>query len=151
MFQKIMVTGNSATGFFLRISLGMVMLAHGLQQTFGLLGGVGLNNKLNYYTGTFKIPWIIGFIGIMTISVGAVLLIIGLWSRIISFLIGIFLLTAMLLVHIHNGIFMNWEGQRAGEGYEYHILGLGIAIAIMIYGSGWLSLDRLLSAKQRHR
>lgn len=143
-----MSTGDSTSTFFLRISLGIVMLAHGMQQTFGLFGGIGLNRKIGYYTGSFNIPWIISFLGIMTISIGAILLIIGLWSRIMAFLIGIFLLTAMSLVHIHNGFFMNWEGIKHGEGFEYHILGFGIVIAIMIYGSGRFSLDRLLSRKK---
>lgn len=147
MFKNIMRTGNSAAGLFLRLALGIVMLAHGLQQTFGLFGGIGIKAKIGYYTGTFHIPWIIALLGVLTVSVGAFLLIIGLWSRIMAFFISIFLLTAFSLVHVHNGFFMNWEGRKAGEGFEYHILGIGIAIAIMIYGSGWFSIDRLLTRK----
>lgn len=149
MFQKLMVTGNSPAAFFLRISLGIVMLAHGMQQTFGLFGGIGLNREIGYYTGTFNIPWIISFLGILTISFGAICLIIGLWSRLMALLIGLFLLTALMLVHIHNGFFMNWKGINSGEGFEYHILGFGIVIAIIIYGSGWLSIDRMLT--HRHK
>lgn len=147
MFRKIMFTRNSSSAFFLRIALGIVMLCHGLQQTFGLLGGIGLSAKLDYYN-SLGVPKVIGFMGIMAISVGAILLIIGLWGRIIAFFISAFLLTALFMGgHIQNGIFMNWEGQRTGEGYEYHILAIGICIALMIYGSGWLSVDRFLARK----
>lgn len=154
MFRKLTSTGNSAAFFFLRIALGVVLLAHGLQQTLGVLGGVGMSAKLDYYYNSYHIPKFIGFFGISIISIGAVMLIIGFCSRIIAFFSGIFLLTAAVLVHIQNGIFMNWTGQNSGEGFEYHILGIAIAVAIVIYGGGWLSVDRYLcdrhTTRQRH-
>ncbi len=147
MFKRLLTTGNSASGFFLRISLGIVMLFHGLQQTLGLLGGIGLHAKLNYYH-SLGVPKFIGFCGIMVVSIGAILLIIGCWGRIMAFLTLAFLVTALFMGgHLHNGIFMNWESQRPGEGFEYHILGIGICIALIIYGSGWLSIDRWLTRK----
>jgi len=142
MLQNLLRTGNSFSPFFLRIALGIVMLAHGLQQTFGLLGGIGLSAKLDFYH-SLGVPYIFGFLGIMIVSIGAVLLIIGFWSRIMAFLIGCFLTTALLMGgHIGNGIFMNWESQRPGEGFEYHILGLGIVLALIVYGGGRWSVDR---------
>ncbi|MEO9021204.1 MAG: DoxX family protein [Ginsengibacter sp.] len=149
MFQKIMRTGNSPIGFILRLALGIVMLAHGLQQTLGWFGGKGFASKMAYYTGpSYHIPWIFSFLGILTVSIGSVLLIIGLWGRIMAFLEGVFLLVAFFTTHISNGFFMNWEGIKHGEGFEYHILAIGIVIAIIIYGSGWLSLDRLFTKKK---
>lgn len=147
MFKKIVSTGNSAAGFFLRLALGIVMLAHGSQQTLGWFGGNGFSGTMKYYHGFYHIPLIISLTGILSISIGAVLLIIGLWGRIMAFLQGIFLLAAMLFVHVSNGFFMNWAGTRHGEGFEFHILGIGIAIAIIFYGSGWLSVDRLLTRR----
>jgi putative oxidoreductase len=44
---------------------------------------------------------------------------------------------------------MNWSGHQAGEGFEYHILVVVIALAVMIKGSGALSLDRLVSSRSR--
>lgn len=149
MFRKIMQTGNSPAVFVLRITLGMVLLAHGLQQTLGLFGGKGLMGKMEYYHHAFHIPFFIGFIGIMTVSIGSVLLIVGLWSRIIAFLDIIFLVVAVCSSHIHNGFFMNWEGMKSGEGFEYHILAVGIALAIVIYGSGWFSLDKYFTHRKR--
>jgi putative oxidoreductase len=40
---------------------------------------------------------------------------------------------------------MNWTGEQAGEGFEFHLLGIGIAIAIMLRGSRAASIDRRLS------
>jgi putative oxidoreductase len=42
---------------------------------------------------------------------------------------------------------MNWSGKQAGEGFEYHILMIGIAIALSISGGGKLSLDQWISEK----
>lgn len=151
MFKKIMQTGNSSAAFFLRLALGIVLLAHGLQQTLGWFGGKGLSGKLDFYTGVYHIPWIIALLGILTVSIGSILLIIGLWGRVMAFLEGVFLLVAVLTTHITNGFFMNWEGMKTGEGFEYHILGIGMVIAIMIYGSGWLSVDRFLTNRRTTR
>lgn len=147
MFRRLIITGNSAAGLFLRLTLGIVMLAHGLQQTVGWFGGNGLSGTIKYYTGFYHFPWIVALGGILSVSVGAILLIIGLWGRIMALLNGVFLSTAMLTVHVHNGFFMNWSGNKPGEGFEFHILGIGIALALVIYGSGWLSVDRLLTKK----
>ncbi len=46
---------------------------------------------------------------------------------------------------------MNWTGQQKGEGFEYHLLALAMAVAIMIAGSGAWSVDRLLSRPEVRR
>jgi putative oxidoreductase len=40
---------------------------------------------------------------------------------------------------------MNWSGTQRGEGYEFHLLALGLGAVILIMGSGALSVDRWLS------
>lgn len=40
---------------------------------------------------------------------------------------------------------MNWGGQQKGEGVEFFILLLAIAITILIRGSGAWSIDRILA------
>jgi putative oxidoreductase len=30
---------------------------------------------------------------------------------------------------------MNWFGQQQGEGYEYHLLVIGLAVALLVTGS----------------
>jgi putative oxidoreductase len=43
---------------------------------------------------------------------------------------------------------MNWSGQQKGEGIEFFILAIGIALAIMIGGSGAWSVDGVLAQKK---
>ena len=42
---------------------------------------------------------------------------------------------------------MNWQGNQQGEGYEYHLLALGLVLALIIGGGGKWSVDRAISQK----
>jgi putative oxidoreductase len=61
------------------------------------------------------------------------------------------MLSAILLVHGQIGFFMNWAGSQKGEGFEYHLLALGLSIALMIKGGGALSLDRAITRRGESR
>jgi putative oxidoreductase len=37
---------------------------------------------------------------------------------------------------------MNWSGTQGGEGFEFHLLALGIVAALILKGSGAASVDR---------
>src|SRR5262249_40526002 len=41
-----------------------------------------------------------------------------------------------------NGFFMNWAGTQQGEGFEYHLLGIGMALTVLIVGAGAWSIGR---------
>jgi putative oxidoreductase len=56
MFKKIINTGNDHSLLILRVVLGVVLMAHGLQKAFGWFNGFGWNNTINYFTGTVGIP-----------------------------------------------------------------------------------------------
>ena len=49
--------------------------------------------------------------------------------------------------HLSNGFFMNWVGNQAGEGYEFHILAIAMALALVIGGGGALAIDRAAAAQ----
>ncbi|MBC7542711.1 MAG: DoxX family protein, partial [Candidatus Sericytochromatia bacterium] len=78
---------------------------------------------------------------------GALGLITGLLGRVAAFAIMVTMAVAALTAHLSNGFFMNWKGNQKGEGIEYFILAIGLAITVIINGSGALSLDRFLSAR----
>jgi putative oxidoreductase len=40
---------------------------------------------------------------------------------------------------------MNWTGKQKGEGFEFHLLALGIALALILGGAGLWSVDALLA------
>ena len=68
-------------------------------------------------------------------------------TRTAAFAIGIDMLVAAILVHVHFGFFMNWLGKEKGEGIEFDLLVWAIALALILQGSGAFSLDRVISAK----
>ena len=44
-----------------------------------------------------------------------------------------------------------WFGQQKGEGFEYHLLAIALALVVMIKGGGALSVDRALSKEANTR
>lgn len=147
MKRNLFATDNSYNWLILRVALGIVILPHGLQKTFGLFGGFGWDASMNYFTGHVGVPAILGALVILIESLGAVLLIAGFAGRINAFLLGIVMVGAFFKDHIHNGFFMNWFGNQPGEGFEYDLLVWGIAIVLTINGSGRFSIDRWLARR----
>jgi len=141
--------GNDVAGFILRITLGFVMLPHGLQKTLGLFGGHGFSATLASFTEKMGLPWIIALMVILAESVGALGLILGFMSRFMAFSIFLVMLGAMLMVHLEHGFFMNWSGKQQGEGFEYHLLAMGLALAIMAIGGGRWSIDAHCCSKKQ--
>jgi putative oxidoreductase len=60
-------------------------------------------------------------------------------------LIIIEMLSAVITTHLNNGFFMNWTGTQKGEGYEFHLLIIGLVLAILINGSGKFSIDQKIA------
>jgi len=150
MFGKLLKTENDAAALVLRLGLGIVMFPHGAQKVLGWFGGYGLAGTWGYMTGQMHIPAIFAALAITAEFAGSLGLIVGLLGRVAAFGIGVEMAVAAFLGgHVANGFFMNWSGHQAGEGFEYHILVVVIALAVMIKGSGALSLDRLVSSRSR--
>jgi putative oxidoreductase len=147
MKQKILSTNNDWTGFIIRITIGLVLLPHGAQKMLGIFGGYGFNGTMGFFTGTLHLPWLIGFLVILIEFVGSLSLIAGIGSRIWSAAIIILMMGIIYTSHIQNGFFINWLGNQKGEGYEYHLLVIGLSLATLINGSGKYSLDGMVSKK----
>ncbi len=140
-------TDDSWSGLILRLTLGLVMFPHGAQKLLGWYGGFGFDGTLGFFTEKMGIPWIIAFLIIMGESFGSLGLIVGFLTRFSAASIGVIMLGAITLVHLQNGFFMNWFGKQAGEGYEYHLLVLGISIALTIIGAGRWSVDQQIAQR----
>jgi putative oxidoreductase len=80
--------------------------------------------------------------------VGSICLIAGFFTRVFAFAIGASLALCAYMNHLKNGFFMNWFGTQSGEGFEFHILAVGIALALVIGGGGAFSLDRAFAGKK---
>ncbi len=147
MLNRIFKTENDTAALVLRVLLGIVFLPHGIQKVLGLFGGNGFSGTMEFFTGTLGIPAVFAFLAIAAEFLGALGLIAGFFTRVAALGIGIMITVAALMLHVQNGFFMNWFGNQKGEGFEYHILAAGMALALVLRGGGKWSLDRLL-AKQ---
>ena len=127
-----------------RVILGCVMFPHGAQKLFGWFGGFGFTNTMTYFTQTAGLPWIIAFLIIMGESLGSLGLIVGFFTRLSALGLICIMVGAITTVHIPNGFFMNWFGKNAGEGFEYHLLVIGMSIPLLISGGGKYSVDMLI-------
>jgi putative oxidoreductase len=138
-------TNNDWTGLVTRLTIGLILLPHGAQKLLGLFGGYGFSGTMAFFTDTMNLPWVIGFFVIIIEFIGSLSLIAGFASRAWSALTIILMLGIMFTSHINNGFFMNWVGNQKGEGYEYHLLVIGLSLATLINGSGKFSLDRKIA------
>lgn len=140
-------TDESWTGFILRITLGLVMLPHGLQKLLGWFGGFGFEGTLGFFTQRMGLPWLIAFLVIIGESFGSLGLLAGVLTRFSAASLAVIMLGAITMVHLPHGFFMNWFGQQQGEGYEYHLLVIGIAAALLVTGGGRWSVDGVIAER----
>ncbi len=145
MFKKLIQTGDDRTALLLRLTLGLVMFPHAAQKVLGWFGGYGFNGTMQFFTQQMHIPTVFALLAITAEFAGSLGLLTGFLTRIAAFGILCNMVVAVALTHLGNGFFMNWFGTQKGEGFEYHILAAGLAIAIIIRGGGAVSVDRLLS------
>lgn len=147
MLKKLMHTDNDVASLVLRIFLAVVFFPHGAQKVLGWFGGYGFAGTYNAFTAQMGIP---GFLVLLVFAaefLGPLGLMLGLMTRAAAAGIMSVMLVAVPMLHWQHGFFMNWFGNQKGEGYEYHLLVIAIAIALVIKGGGKWSLDGALSEK----
>lgn len=144
---SIYKTQEHLTGFILRLTLAVVLLPHGCQLFLGWFGGPGFQKAMSYFTDVEQLPWIISIMVIFLQFFGALLLLLGFMSRLIAFALTILFLGMVVTSHLEHGFFMNWMGNQNGEGIEFHVLAIGLSMAILFNGSGSYSIDALLTKK----
>jgi len=139
-----MATSNDVALTTLRVVLGVVFFAHGAQKMLGWFGGYGFHGTMGFFEH-MGMPAPVALLVIVTEFFGGLGLIVGLLTRIAALGIGCEMIGAIFMVHLPNGFFMNWTGNQKGEGFEYHLLAIAIAAALLLRGAGAFSLDRSLA------
>ncbi|HSB45232.1 MAG TPA: DoxX family protein [Nitrospira sp.] len=145
--KALFQTDDSWTGLILRLTLGMVMFPHGAQKLLGWYGGFGFSGTIGFFTDTMHLPWLIAFLVIIGESFGSVALLLGFLTRFTAASLAVIMVGAIVTTHIPHGFFMNWFGKQQGEGYEYHLLMIGIAVALLVTGAGRWSIDREIAER----
>jgi putative oxidoreductase len=126
----------------LRVSLGVMFLAHGLLMkimTFGLAGTMG-------YFGSIGYPPVLGAVVAIAETAAGIALILGLWTRLVS-LLTVPLLLGATMQHIGNG----WVFSVKGGGWEYPVFWMVTMVVQAGLGAGAWALDagRLLGRRMQ--
>ena len=78
---------------------------------------------------------------------GPIFLLFGLATRWFAAGLLAIMVGAIATVHGQHGFFMNWYGAQNGEGFEYHLLVIGMALALVAAGAGRFGFDGRLAAR----
>jgi len=122
----------------LRVSLGIVLIAHSLYlklMVYGLPGTAGFFESIG-------LPAFLAYVVFVVEAVTGVLLIIGFKTKIASLVVAPILLGATW-AHLPNG----WLFTAENGGWEYPLFLTIIAIATALIGSGAYSLDARQGSK----
>jgi len=146
--KKFLATDQQSWSLLVaRLALGLVILPHGMQKALGLFGGYGFSSTLGAFQ-SMGMPLLIGVLAILAEFVGSIGILFGAGTRFMAFSVGLTMAGAAVLGgHINNGFFMNWFGAQKGEGIEYFILVVGLALVLLIGGAGRYAVDNLISDK----
>ena len=139
-------TTEDATGLVLRLALAATMFPHGAQKALGWFGGWGFQATVGAFTQG-GMPLGLALAVIAAEFLGPIALVAGFFTRWSAFGIGLTMTGAALMAHAKNGFFMNWMGTQKGEGIEYFIPVVAIALVLMIKGGGTWAIDNLIARK----
>ena len=141
ILRRALATDASWSSALARLALAVVMFPHGAQKLLGWFGGYGFAGTFGFLTKT-GLPAPIAVAVIVIEFAAPLLLLAGLGTRFAALGIGAIMLGAIATVHASQGFFMNWAGTQGGEGFEYHLLALGLVGVLLVQGGGRGSLDR---------
>jgi putative oxidoreductase len=121
----------------LRLGLGIMFVAHGLQMTFGLFGGTGVAGFAEML-GKMGLPHptVLAYMAALSALLGGICLIIGLATRLATIPLMIFMLVAMIKVHLSKGFFL------MNGGYEYTFVILCALVSLLLMGGGKYAITK---------
>lgn len=151
MFRRLIATDADWTTRIASLVLGIVFFPHGAQKMLGWFGGPGFAGEMEILTVLAGLPAVVAFLVILGEFFGSLGLIFGFLSRAAAAGIAIIMAGAVAVEHWRHGFFMNWFGQQAGEGFEYHLLALTLCALVMIRGAGAASVDHALTGGELNR
>ena len=123
--------------FLIRITVAVTMIFYGFQKIIPAGGLHRAHPLAGFYDFAVYIahlglyPWL-AYVNILTEFLGGLLLLVGLLTRFIAFLLSIDMLFALVLIHVRHGYVAS----------EYVLALLAMCLLLVTTGSGALALDR---------
>ena len=116
---------------FMRLALGIIMLAHGYQNLFR-----HLHEHVHFITSLGMPAWL-GYVSSVAEFLGAIFILAGFFTRPAAFALCIDLAVAIWKVHWHNGL-------MGPGGVEFPLALATLAFALIFFGAGPIALDHVL-------
>ena len=132
------MNGLDIASLLLRLTVGATMLAHGWNHAFG--GGKLPGTARWFESIGMRPPKLHAYLATATELGAGTLLVLGLATPVAAAGVVGSMLVALVANHLRNGFFIF----RPGEGYEYVLMIIVVAVAIGAAGGGVASLDHLL-------
>jgi putative oxidoreductase len=129
---------TGAGELILRLALGLVFLAHGMPKLKNPAELTGLLTKLGIPGASF-FAWLVALLE----TVGAVLLILGLATRVIALGFTIDMLVAIVTVRVKMSKSPFTSGPTA-SGWDFEFILFAGALALVFLGGGRIAIDRYL-------
>jgi len=147
MLQHLLHTDKDFVYLLLRIVAGVAIFPYGMHKLLGWFGDPSFGPRGTKETmqqmKEKHLPPLIGWLVIISQSLGSIALITGFLGRIAA--AGNFILfLGALIIHSPDGWALNWFKKKKGEGIEYLVMLLSILLVVLVKGSGPLSIDYLL-------
>lgn len=135
---------SDVASLLLRVMIGVVFIAHGAQKLFGVFGGGGLDAAAKSMAGFGLRPGMFFAVlsGLVELG-GGLLLLLGLLTPLAGLMIAGEMVVAIAVSSGQKGFIA-----LSGRGYEYNLVLIAIALALVITGPGRLSLDHQLGLDQ---
>lgn len=123
----------------LRLGIGVMFAAHGLQKAFGFWGGPGINGFSKMLQGLgFTPPVFWAYLAAYLELLGGIFLVLGVFTRSSAALLLILIVTAAAKVHLGNGFFLS------NGGFEYTFVIACACLALVLLGPGKYSIFELM-------
>lgn len=127
---------TSLAMLLLRVTVGVVFIAHGAQKLFGWFGGHGLNGTGQWMASIGLEPgYVMALMAGSGEFFGGIALVLGLLTRPAGVVTGFAMLVAIFAAHWSGGFFLS------NGGYEYALTLAVASFAIALQGGGKYSVD----------
>ena len=138
-------TDRDVAALILRVFLAVFFFGYGAQKVLGWFGGAGLGGAIHHYVKDYHLAVPFAILSIATEFLGPLALILGLFTRIVSFAVIVNMIVAIYYTHLRIGFFM--PGKRPIDGFELHLFTIVVALALLIRGAGIWSVDRAIAKR----
>ncbi|HJR41066.1 MAG TPA: DoxX family protein [Gemmatimonadaceae bacterium] len=123
----------------LRLGLGIIFMAHGAQKLFGWFGGAGIEGTAGFFASLgIPAPEILAWVVAILEVFGGLLVILGMFTRVIPAFLAIDVTVALFTVHLPAGFFVKPQGP---DGIEFVLIMAVASLTLAFSGAGAYSLD----------